>query len=255
MKFKEHLSLGHIVLFSFSALISLAIFTFGIATLFGGRLINISFATMHFIIPVLFATASFFIIFSNIKKVSKAILYLLLFAVLSVSVLGLAIFGESESLRRYSVDENTTHYSNITEDSVMPSLSEVGSPKSVEYCKYSSCQLFCNDVDYLICRYSEEQYKQQKALIEERYEFETSALYSHGHYCEPAFNFDDYSFRMLAGRENEYTLDFPQHIAFIITNDASYEIIYMRAYDCELDYIEDGIEAYVYNDCGFRHIK
>ena len=255
MKLKERLSPTRIAVFSFSALITLAIFIFGIVTFFGGRLINGSFAVMHFIIPLLFACASFFIIFSSIRKSFKAILYMLTFSVLTVSLLALVIFGESESLRHYSVDEDFLHYSNIAEDSVMPTISEVGSPKSTEYVRYSFCQVFSNDVDYLIYQYNEENYSKQKAEIEEKYEFETSSLYSHGYYCEPAFEIDGYSFRMLADRENEYGLYFPQHIAFIITNDTTNEIIYMRAYDSELDYIDGGIEAYVYDDCGFRHIK
>ena len=255
MKLKERLSPGRIAVFSFSALIFLAIFIFGIANFSNGEIINISSAMLYFIIPLAFTAASFFIIFSAMKKGLKAALYILLFAVFCLSLLGLVIFGEFESLDRFIVDENTNHYSNIAENSVMPAISEVGNPESTEYCYYSSHQVFYNDVDYLICKYSEENYIRQKAEIEEKYEFETSALYSHGYYCEPAFELDGYSFRMLADRENEYGLYFPQHIAFIITNDSTNEIIYMRAYDCELDYIDCGFADYVNDDCGFRHIK
>ena len=255
MKLKERLSPSRIAVFSFSAIITLAIFIFGIANFSDGAIINISSAMLYFIIPLAFSAASFFIIFSVMKKVLKAVLYILLFAVFSLTLLGLVIFGEFESLDRFSVDENTNHYSNIAENSVMPAISEVGSPESTEYCQYSSYQVFSNDVDYLICQYDEENYSKQKAEIEEKYEFETSSLYSHGYYCEPAFEIDGYSFRMLADRENEYALYFPQHIAFIITNDATKEIIYMRAYDSELDYIDSGIETYVNEDCGWKHIK
>lgn len=107
--------------------------------------------------------------------------------------------------------------------------------------------LFTCDVNALICAYDEDTYSQQKALLEEKYVFQTDAVKG-----EATAEVDGYYFRMLS--KNEYEMNYPKEVVLIATNDETNEIVYMSFYDDDLDYI-DSLDEFILEDCGWQYIR
>ncbi|MBQ8404520.1 MAG: hypothetical protein IJX55_08900, partial [Clostridia bacterium] len=106
----------------------------------------------------------------------------------------------------------------------------------------------------LISEYNEEEYEVQKALLNEKYIFQSEEMGAFDTVCEHTAVVDGYFFRTLSV-EGEYKyINYPKNMFLIGTNDQTKEIVYMYFNDIDLDYISS-LEDFINDDCGFEHMR
>ncbi len=241
-----------------SGLIPFAIIALGILLLLGGAIFNLTIFVGYFFVPGLILGLILALVFSRNLRWVKISLIVLLLGFLVFFFIKLAELGYHELIHHYENDQIAPVYAEVTEGfSCMPKLSEIGQTQSIDYYDYFSTFLiyFTCDADALICKYSEEDYKTQKALMEERYIFQTEPMGWGDEICEPETVLDGYTFRALdvdGAYENE--LYYPKKLMFVATNDNLREIVYLSFYDGDLDYI-DSLPKFLLDECGWEHMN
>lgn len=249
MNNKKQITKKQILAFVLLSIIPILAVLLGLVLLIkANTIINITFLLAFVFLPAL-AISLFALVTFLVKKLFvKIILSILILALFVGSFLGVDMLGKYEELRKYENDEIKTHYAQ--HNRLMPELSEITQPKKLEYYDYYSSALmglFTCDVDALICKYDEDTYSRQKALLEEKYVFQTDAVKG-----EPTTEIDGYYFRMLS--KNEYEMNYPKEVVLFATNDETNEIVYMSFYDYDLDSI-DSLDEFILEDCGWQYIR
>lgn len=258
MKIKDRLTTPRIIIF-----LLLAFFVFLPTVLFfiiDGIILNVSCFLTFICLPLIILAILSLIIFSKKRNWLKILLTVaVVFAFVAVFFEAL-FFTHFETLYRYHNEEissvygqTDTAYEEIVAEQ-MPLLSEIGTPESMEYCKYFSSRgiIFTCDSYVLICRYDEKDYEEQKQALTETYVFQTDMIrLSDGKRSEPTAELNDYQFRMLSIEEKEFF--YPSQMVLIAFNDETQEIVYISFYDDDLDRI-DSLASFIQNECGWKHI-
>lgn len=257
MKITERTTKPRIAAYVISCVMPLLVIGFGILLLMNDAILNSNFLIVMIIFPIVTSVFLFCVIFSKMRasaKIIVVILILLLFAILFV--LGFA-FGHFENLRRYEGEEARQQFEESVCWEVLPNLDEIGEPNSVEYIDYFSSEflIFTNEVDALICQYAPVEYEIQKELLEEIYTFQTAPMTARGYSCNPTTKIGDYQFRTLV-IDGTYSnaINYPKCMNFVAHNDQTQEIVYLSAYDDDLDFIQS-LEEFLKVDCGWNHIR
>lgn len=216
----------------------------GVFRLFGGYIINIPFMAFHFIAPIIFIVCSFLTIrlksAIGIKIVLCSLLAILL--ILNTLFFSLLTFKQLDS---YYESSAVKHYSEIYHKAmVIPNVNQLSDYKSIEY-HYFEAENFFSDAGthILVLKYNEESYFLEKEAVKSQYNYDPDT---------PNILIDNYEFHMLS--DEAYSIFYPQDVAFIATNDTTYEIAYLRFFDVELDYISD-MREFILKECGWKYIR
>lgn len=227
---------------------------FGIMILTYGVRLNYGFA-LAFILPSLTTIGLLALfMFSNCKNMWKVIVSVVFLVCFAISFWFLAFITPIVQVKHYEGDEVKEHYNSVCDENPqMPQLSEIGQPTNVEsYYVLHSAAIFASEIDYLICCYTPEEYKLQKAALEEKYVFQEENLVGYqGNENEPSVQVGDYRFRMLS--VEEYSLDYPKSFVLIGYSDDACEIVYMAPYSFDQDDISS-LENYITFDCGWEYV-
>lgn len=161
----------------------------------------------------------------------------------------------SKNLHHYDGIKAVQQYNALEKSSLMPEVSDLGDPVEIEYydAQYTIA-IFSSETDWLICRYTPEEYEIQKTALETQYVFQTYPIETPDAITEPVAKNDGYIFRMLSLEEYSEELCFPQHIIFVGYSDETKEIFYGEFNDIDLDYIES-LEDFIQDDCCWKHIR
>ena len=234
MNRKEQIAKPRLIAYFLFCLLPLTVILFGIFLLMKDTLFNVTFAIGFLFLPLITAVVLFFLIFSMVKRWKKIILSIFLLVVFVVSFFAITVLGKMEMLSRYENEVAVWHEK-------LPERTEIGEPEKIEYYDYFSSVvgIFTCDTDTLICQYDAEQYAAQKALLEEKYVFQTE---------EGTAEVGKYIFRIVEGEH------YPKEILFVATNEHTREIVYMFFYDDDLDDIES-LQDFLYDDCGWKYIR
>ena len=137
----------------------------------------------------------------------------------------------------------------------MPELSAIGRPTDIEYHNvFAVFFIFSSETDYLICRYTPEEYEIRKAALETEYTFQTETITEGTSKCEPMADVDGYQFRMLSPEEYNGTILYPKKMILIGYSDNAREIVYVAFEDWDLDYMSS-FKDFIVDDCGWKHIR
>ncbi len=260
MKDQSRFTKPRIVAFVLTGLIPLAVILLGVILVLGGTIVNLTFLLGFVILPCGAFFLLYRLIFSGVKTLQKTGFAILILAVFLISSGYVTYWGNLELLNCYRDEEIGEHYDEvITNFYEMPRLSDIGQVESVEHCDYYSSQasFFTCEGDALICKYDIGEYETQKALLAEKYVFQSEPMVACGHSCEPAAEIDGYLFRVLSIGNDEASFgeyQYPKCMVLIATNDTTQEIVYLSFYDDDLDYIES-LSDFILNDCGWKHMR
>ena len=226
------------------ALLPLAAMFFGILLLVKDVLLNVGIAVVYFLIPLLAVGVLALCIFSNSKSWKKYILCGVILVVFLITFFFASLIVGWTQLERYEGDKAVQQYSSsVSENKLMPKLSELGNPEKIEYYNlFSAFFIFSYETDGLICTYTQEEYAIQKARLDTTYNFQ----------AEKAVEIDGYQFRMLS--VDEYYLDYPHEVVLIGCSDDTNEIVYLEFYDIDLDYITS-LEEFIADECGWKYVR
>lgn len=254
----DRISKPRVIAFLISALAPLVIAALGLLLYFAGTILNIPYILTFILLPLIPLILSALLIFSDWHIVIKLLLEILLIAAVVLGFLFGNTIGGFEMLHHYDGDDLKEKYREATEHrEYMPELSKVGTPLDMDYYSYFTQYFvfFTCETDTLICRYNEEEYAEQKALLDEKYEFEEESqrteILDEEYIAEPFAEIDGYCFRILkhgAGSDN-----YPKRVMLIATNDSTNEIVYMYFIDDDLDFLMSTLDFINY-DCGWRRI-
>lgn len=254
---KERITRSRITAYIFSCIIPLLAIGFGVFLLFRGMVFNTSFLIVMIIFPMIASALLFFTITSRMGIFARILVALLILLAFCIAfLLGFGI-GHFEKLSRYEGAEVTEHYAPASQRSLLPGLDEVGRPQNIEYYEYytSRFMIFTNDVHTLICQYTAAEYETQKALLEETYIFQTAPMTAYEYSCDPTARIGEYQFRTLAiDGAYDNAICYPKSMVFVAINDVTHEIVYLSAYDDDLDYIQS-LEEFLNVDCGWDLVR
>ncbi|MBQ3087131.1 MAG: hypothetical protein IJC45_07340 [Clostridia bacterium] len=196
---------------------------------------------MWIIVPVLTVFLYYLVLTSKRKTVFKTIISLLLMLFLILNYIIANIFPTS-FFRSVTVQDlqNDAYFSqvfsNVTDNE--------NHSEAYNYEGFGAIYFNWNAL-YYVCNYDEETYIIQIEEIKNTYVFSERKV-TNG-------SIDGYTFMPLSEEEYDY-IDYPKHLAFIITNDSSHQIIYLTFYDQDLDTI-NSFENFIYHDCGWDHVS
>lgn len=240
------------------ALLPAAAMALGVYFLTTGVVFTLAFAVVYILLPLGTAALLACCIFSNSKIWRKVVLSTV------ILILFVLVFPQGVSLGGYvrvghfDGEEAVGQYASVKEEhALMPSLSEVGQPTEIECHKVRSFQfIFSWDTDYLICRYTPEEYETEKSRLDDIYIFQEKAIIDSDACCEPSAELEGYVFRMLS-TEGEYErreIDYPKRIMLVACSDEAKEIVYVAYEDVDLDYISS-LPDHITDDCGWKYIR
>lgn len=253
MKSAFRFTIPRLIAFIFASLIPLAAIGLCILLVAADTIISWTFILTFVLLPVLTLSLLGLCIFGKKKNAGKIVLCILLLVAFVCLFLFLNVIGKFEALSYYENDQIAPHYRQVEEQfSLMPSLSEVGQPTRIAYYDYFSQQMgiFTCDADYLICQFDDSEFVIQKERLDQEYTFQVDPMSAHGYACDPTVELDGYTFRTLSVED----LNYPKRLVFIATNDDTNEIIYLSFVDDDLDYIVS-LEDFLKDDCGWKHIR
>lgn len=221
----------------------------GVGFVIDGMVLNTISLFTYFALPVI-TVFLFFIILLKAKKIwVKVALCATVLVVSLFSFFVLNGFQTYEILNCYENEELQEQYAENS-DSFMPELSEISKTEKLQYYHYEGNQfVFEWESKTLICKYSADEYLQQKASLDEKYVFMLDDRTNHQ---ELVTNIDGYFFRVLSS--GEYGMDYPKEVILIATNDETKEIAYLSYDDQDIDYI-DSLDEFILDDCGWEHIR
>ena len=254
MSFKERLSFNRVALFVTLSLLPLITVGFGLFYMLRGDICNWSVAICLFIIPLLFMTALWFVVFSRLSCGWRCVLAAVLCVLYLLLFLWSFLVVRRETLDVYHGSEAREAYTAAFDP--MPQLSEVGEPEQITYyAYYSEAILILTNADYLICRYSAEEYVAQKTEVQEKFRFQDGQISACDYAVTPEACIDGYHFRLLAAdEESTYDFDYPKKLMVIATNDETCEIIYLSYTDVDIDYIEF-FDRFIIDCCGWQRVR
>lgn len=257
MKTKINATNPRIVAYIISCVTPLLAIGFGIFLLLNDTIFNTSFLIVMIILPITTSVLLFFTVFSKMRIPVKIIVVILILLVFSITFLFGFTIGRFEKLSQYEGAKAIEHYTTASQQSLLPNLDQVGQPLKIEYFEYYTAGfiIFTNDVHTLICQYAASEYETQKALLEETYIFQTAPMTAYEYSCSPTAKIGDYQFRALA-TDGTYgnTIIYPKFMYFVALNDKTQEIVYLSAYDDDLDFIQS-LEEFLKVDCGWNRIR
>lgn len=251
-------TLPRIIALTAASLIPIVVMVLGLRETANGILITPAFISGFFLFPCGAIVGFFFLITSRMKRWGKILLSILLFACFVTLDFGTLLFGTLEDLDHYKNAAAMEAYEEHEQlVATMPDLEELGVPEQTEYYRYDFSCLFWLEAETLICQYSEADYMEEKARLEERYVFQEKPFqrsYTEP-LCEPTAEIDGYTFRTLSV-EGTYKdeIRYPAFLMFVGTNDAAREIVYLATDDPERDYIE-ALDEYILEVCGWKYIR
>lgn len=221
----------------------------GVGLAMDGVILSVSILFSYFALPII-AVLMFLIILIMAKKTwTKVALCMAVLIVSLFSFFAFIAFQEYEIINCYENEELQEKYVE-SDNSFMPELSEISKPEKLQYYHYEgSGFVFSWESKTLICKYSADEYLQQKASLDEKYIFMLDDRTNHQ---ELVTNIDGYSFRVLSS--GEYEMDYPKEVVLIATNDETKEIAYLSYDDQDIDYI-DSLDEFILDDCGWEHIR
>jgi len=253
MKIRERITKPRVIALVISCVLPLLSAVLSVFPLFAGfRWLGFALPVM-LAIPVITVVLLFAVILSKGSPVAKTVLTVIILIAFVFSFMFAYLFGTSEQVLRYEGEEARQRFAEEVHWKTLPGLEEVGEPEEIVYVDFwrADTALFTIETDVLICRYSQTEYEEQKALLEETYVFQKEPLVAHGYTCDPVVELNGYLFRVLKIKDAD---DYPKQMEFIAVNDETREVVYLSAHDDDLDYIKS-LEDYLREDCGWRHIS
>lgn len=245
---------GRLIGFICAVLLPVMAIGLGILMLINDAMLNIGFAITYCIIPLITAGLLGWCIFFNCKTWKKCVLSGVILALfLMVFLFSSFLIGWTQ-VKHYKSDEAVQQYSSVkSESNMMPELSELGNTTDIEhYNVFSAFYIFSTETDYLICRYTQEEYEIQKTRLDTAYTFQTETITDDYSNCEPMIEIDGYQFRMLSNEA--YDLYFPKNIVLIGCSDEAREIVYLEFYDLDLDFVYS-LKDFITDECGWKYIR
>ena len=254
MKEKFMVTNGQLVGFICCALLPAGAIGIGAWMLIRGAVLTPTFSVAFFVIPLIAVGLLAWCIFC--RGEGKAILSALILLVYVLLSLVSVCVAEYVVVKHYDGMEAEQRYLAVKqENQLMPDLSGIGQPMEIEYhfvfCRF---MIIACETDYLICRYSPEEYENQKARLEEAYVFQDEQITAWNSSCEPKTDIDGYEFQLLAFDAYQNTLDFPKKAMMIGHSDDAREIVYVMYRDTDLDCISS-LKEFIVDDCGWKHIR
>lgn len=256
MKEKFIFTKGRVVGFICCSLLPLFAIILGALMLTKGVVFNVGFATANFLIPLIAVGLLAWCIFRVAKTWRTVILSGIILPLFVVSYLFFFTFAGYMQVKRYEGAEAELQY-NVAkgENTLMPELSEIGQTAGIEYHNvYSAFFIFSTETDYLICRYTPDEYEIQKAALEMGYTFQEESITDAYSKCEPSAEMDGYQFRLLSVDKYKGTIDFPKNLVLIGYSDEAREIVYVAFNDIDLDYISS-LKDFIVNTCGWKYVQ
>ena len=228
----------------------------GIVTLSKSVTTNLGFVMAFFIIPLITVCLFACCIFSNCKSRKKDLLCCVILILLFMSFCFFSLISGYTQVKSYNGDEARQQYAFVKgEKALLPELSDIGHPQNVEhYNVYTCLSIFASEADYLICRYTPEEFEFQKERLEEEYVFQADIITDEDANCEPITEIDGYQFRLLSIEEYKEELYYPKDIVLIGYSDDAQEIVYLAFHDMDLDYIPS-LKSFIIDDCGWNHVR
>lgn len=247
---------GKIIALITASILPLLIILRGLLLLMDDFIITYSFAISYFLLPLTALVISFFIICSKIRKGTKTVLCVLFLIAMAILFFLFVLFGHFSILCSETGSDALDVYqqSSLTE---MPEISQLGQPQEIRYHSFFNTYacIFDSDCYLLFCKYSDGDYQRQKDQLEACYTFQTETISSNGYCVDPSYSIDGYEFRFLSFDCEEYQyLIYPKSMAMVGTNDSTKEIVYLRYYDDDLDYISS-FEEHFLNDFGWKYLR
>lgn len=245
------------IAFVIAALLPLIGIGLGLFLLAGGFCINRSFVITFMVIPLICTALLALCIFSRMSRTGKVILSILLAFLFAISFLFSSLFVKFEKVTHYTAEETEQYYNaaeNINE--LMPSLSEIGNPVTSEYIHINAFQyIFLWDADYLICRYTPDEYELQKKQLAEKFDFREAPIAMESYEFEPTVEIDGYQFRILDECEAyEPHIWYPKYMVLVGCSDEAREIVYLSFSDTDLDYITS-LTEFLQDECGWNYVR
>ena len=224
----------------------------GLITLIRGKVLNLTWLLAYAFLPLFLAWPIGRLVRSKTKVWRKALTYPVILLLGFLLLTAIAFFGRFEWLRRYEGDELLKEYPYAeSADLLMPSLDELDSAQSMEYCAYSARQLiFSWRADALFCRYEQTVYEAEKTQLNQRFHFQKEKIGG----CDSSVEADGYLFRLLDVETYSKDLWYPKKLMLIGANDQTHEIVYLFFSDPDLDYIESA-EELLLEFCGWNHMR
>lgn len=259
MKNKFTFTQGRWIGFICCALLPLMAMGLGMAFLANGVMFNRSIGLTFFLFELIALCLLALCIFSRIKPWIRVVLSIVILILFLISFFFGFWFSEFVKVKHYEGSELEPQYhAAIGENTLMPELSQIGEPAQLEY-KHIFAQffIFSSETDYLICRYSPEEYEIQKARLDSLYTFQTEPINNYDSVCEPMVEIDGYLFRMLstdAYADEAYLIFYPKKMLLIGCSDDAGEIVYLAFEDIDLDSIHS-LEDFITHDCGWKYIR
>lgn len=250
------------ILFTIDMIIPGLIFYFGWLVLSVEHILTWNHALTFIVLPLVMTAISVVFHFAVKSKIVKLLMIIFVYLPVGFIAFVALILYNFIALGTYHDDELEVKYSDAQYEShFLPTLSEVGDTEDMTYYLYEEiCLIFAWDADVLVCEYSEAEYIEQKAKIEEKYVFEDEVDVSYNDYdpyvCYPYAEIDGFLFRRLensAEDGGEYYY-YPKYVYLIGTNDETREIVYIDFYDIDLDYISS-LDEFIEGDCGWKYIS
>ena len=250
--------------FLFTALLPLLGIGCGVLSLIMKACINQTFLITFVLFPLGAIGLLALCIFSPMRHLFKGLLSAIALILFVVLFLGGKLFGTHVVLERYNNEDAAPHYASILEyDDRMPSIDEIDQPVNIEYCNVKTRYfIFFPEADYLICRYTEEEYARQKSILDAKYIFQRETMYSYDDLnetytdpCEPVAELDGYQFRVLSTEMGyAHHTDYPWHMNLIGCSDEEQQIIYLSFNDTDVDY-HTSLRDFLYEECGWRYVR
>lgn len=246
---KKRFDIYHILSLVLLSVLPVIAIVKGVGFVINGMVLNTISLFTYFALPII-AVLLFFIILLKAKKIwVKVALCATVLVVSLFSFFVLNAFQTYEIINCYENEELQEKYAE-SDNSFMPELSEISKSEELQYYHYEGSEfVFSWESKTLICKYSADEYLQQKASLDEKYVFMLDDRTNHQ---ELVTNIDGYSFRVLSS--GEYEIDYPKEVVLIATNDKTKEIVYLNSCDQDLDYI-DSLDEFILDDCGWEHIR
>ncbi len=255
MKLKERFSKSSIILSAVCSLLPLCVMGMDIILLLANTLFTPGYVII-LILPVIALLAVWAIGLSKIKpgwKITCNCFVVLAFMVIFMTAI---FWGQFASLEHYSDDAAKAPYKQATENfDTMPALDEIGKPEKLDYYYYFSVQaIFYWESDILICTYDEQEYEEQKELLDQTYVFQTEDMEANDYTCSPYAEVDGFTFRVLSFDQYQH-LYYPKYMTLIGTNDETNQIVYISFDDTDLDYISSSLSEFIEDDCGWKYVQ
>ena len=223
----------------------------------GGAVLTLSYVVTCLLLPALCILLLWRTIGGKAKNGTKWFLSILILGLSFCLFCFFSFWGHFSIYDHAKGDQAVTMYENdIGHYNLMPEITDLGSPESIEYHYFYNqiATFFDSDCYTLICAYTPEDYAAMTEALDARCTFHTEPLDAGEGELPPLYELDGYRFRFLEMDTETYDLLYPHSIILIGTNDETREIVWSYYSDDDLDYIPDP-EAFLLDDCGWKFIR